>query len=212
MGVDRKLVLHGTVAHRPAPIPVVKWRALTIVEVTLGRTLPWSSPFLRYRSEGVPLRFVFLADESRAFQPGSAILDLADHSPVDHQPGSCLAYQPSGQANPWFGSYMARLDFQARRSGLGFFASPSELRFLVRSAELRLLACHSKPRFLACRSELRFLACRSEPRLLACRSELRLRACHSELKFLPCGSGIRSLADRSDFKLLACRAESIFLA
>ena len=138
------------------------------------RTVPPLEPHpLRYRSEGVPLRFEFLADESRACRPGLAILDLADHSPVDHQPGSCLAYQPSGQATLWCGRYMARLDFQARRSGLGFLACPSELRFLFRSAELRLLACHSKPRFLACRSELRFLACRSEPRFLACRSELR---------------------------------------
>ena len=68
-GVDRKLVLHGTVAHRPAPMPLVKWSALTIVELTLGRSFPWSSPFLRYRSEGVPLRFEFLADESWACRP-----------------------------------------------------------------------------------------------------------------------------------------------
>ena len=68
-GARRKLVLHGTVAHRPAPMPVVKWSALAIVEITLGRSLPRSSPFFRYRSEGVPLRFEFLADKSWACRP-----------------------------------------------------------------------------------------------------------------------------------------------
>ena len=126
-GADRKLVLHGTMAHRPALRSVAKWSSLTIVEITLGRSLPWSPTPLRYRSEGVPLRFEFLADESRACRPGLAILDLADHCPVDHQPGSCLAYQPSGQATLWCGRYMARLDFLACRSELGFLACRSEL-------------------------------------------------------------------------------------
>ena len=34
-GADRKLVLHGTVAHRPAPRSFVKWIAFTIVKITL---------------------------------------------------------------------------------------------------------------------------------------------------------------------------------